>query len=155
MTCAPDGRTIMQTTPIDLPRKGYETAVTFSPSGNLMRIESAFLAPEVQRIVAVFSEGLKMGAIKGLQYDFDPDIRYGSFFNPTGTNSSRLLFHLKDRILSQISNPHPILILIGFQQTQECIRHVMSLAPLHWMCVMGFAPLHCVLSRAPLHQLFL
>jgi hypothetical protein len=83
MTYAPDGHTIAQTTPIDLPRKGYETAVTFSPSGNLMRIESAFLAPEVRRIIAVFSEGLKMGAIKGRLY-YDPDIRYGSFFNPDG-----------------------------------------------------------------------
>jgi hypothetical protein len=81
MTHSLDGQTIVETRPIDLPGKGYETAVTFSPSGNLMRIESAFLAPEVRRIVAVFREGLKMGAIKGRLYDFDPDIRFGSFFS--------------------------------------------------------------------------
>ena len=82
MTYTPDGQTIAKSKPIDLPGKAYETAVTFSPSGNLMRIESGFLAPEVRRMVAAFREGLRIGAIKGRLYDFDPDIRFGSFFNP-------------------------------------------------------------------------
>ena len=65
MTYTPDRQTIAKSKPIDLPGKAYETAVTFSPSGNLMRIESGFLAPEVRRIVAAFREGLRIGAIKG------------------------------------------------------------------------------------------
>ncbi len=73
---------VVETRPIDLPGRGYETAVTFSPSGNVVRMNSAFLTPEARRIIDVFNEGLRIHAIKGRLYDFDPDIRFGSFFGP-------------------------------------------------------------------------
>lgn len=77
----PEGQTLTSVKPVDLPLRGYETAISFAPEGHVMRIESTFMTEEIQKIVDVFAEGLTNGSIKGLDY-YSDSLRFGSFFSP-------------------------------------------------------------------------
>jgi len=71
-----------KTTQIDIPRKPFETIITFAPNGNLMRLQSTFLTEQVREMVEFFRDYINAGLIKGKAYLFDPNLRLGTFFGP-------------------------------------------------------------------------
>ena len=79
---APDVGPIVNVGQAELPARSHETAITFGPEGEFMRAESTRLTPEVQETVAVLREGLTSGAIRRGLYVYDPNLQFGTFFDP-------------------------------------------------------------------------
>lgn len=77
-----DGSTTVRTTPVDVPSRSYDTAITFSPSGDVMRVESGFVAPEVHDVVTSYQQALIMGSLPQEPYFSDWGLRFGTFFSP-------------------------------------------------------------------------
>lgn len=80
ITYTPDGQTLASVKPVDLPSRSYETAITFAPEGDVMRVESTFVTPEVREVVDLFNEGLMREFISAKGYEYDRNLRFGSFF---------------------------------------------------------------------------
>jgi hypothetical protein len=76
----PDGLTLTSVKPLDSPPRAFETGISFSPEGHLVRAESTFQTPEVQDIVDYLNEDLERGIISRPVFEYEPDLRFGSFF---------------------------------------------------------------------------
>jgi len=79
---SPDVGPIVEVAQTEQPARSHESAITFGPGGGFMRAESTRLTPQAQEAVAVLREGLTTGAIRRGLYPYDPNLQFGTFFDP-------------------------------------------------------------------------
>ncbi len=77
-----EGEPITDVRPLEVPSRAYETAVSFAPSGSVVRVESGYLAETAAEFVDLYRQALAGGLLVPQPLRYESTLALGTFFSP-------------------------------------------------------------------------